>query len=169
MKLLFFKLIQVAIGCREYLRRVPSAKEWNALYTMAQKQTVAGVCFCGLQRLPNEQRACLPELLDFINYLHNVDQKVTLAAIDGINEEYKGLIDPLKKQVEHEAYVTSLIVAIYEAAIEANDYGAKLFLEGFIKEQEEEEKNARDMLDSFKMVEGEKVGVFMLNSEYGKR
>ena len=105
----------------------------------------------------------------FINYLHNVDQKVTLAAIDGINEEYKGLIDPLKKQVEHEACVTSLIVAIYEAAIEANDYGAKLFLEGFIKEQEEEEKNARDMLDSFKMVEGEKVGVFMLNSEYGKR
>ena len=63
MNLLFFELIQVAFGRREYLRRVPSAKEWNALYTMAQKQTVAGVCFCGLQRLPNEQRACLPELL----------------------------------------------------------------------------------------------------------
>ena len=63
MNLLFFELIQVALGRREYLRRVPSAKEWNALYTMAQKQTVAGVFFCGLQRLPNEQRACLPELL----------------------------------------------------------------------------------------------------------
>lgn len=27
------------------------------------KQAVAGMCFCGVQRLPKEQRACLPELL----------------------------------------------------------------------------------------------------------
>ena len=63
MKLLFFELIQVAIGRRDSLSRVPSANEWSALYRLALKQAVAGVCFCGLQRLPNEQRACLPELL----------------------------------------------------------------------------------------------------------
>ena len=60
---LFFELIQVAIGRRDALSRVPSAKEWCELYGLSVKQAVAGVCFCGVQRLPKEQRACLPELL----------------------------------------------------------------------------------------------------------
>ena len=60
---LFFELIQVAIGRRDALSRVPSAKEWCALYGLSVKQAVAGMCFCGVQRLPKEQRACLPELL----------------------------------------------------------------------------------------------------------
>ena len=63
MKTLFFELIQVAIGRHYVLSRVPSAKDWSALYGLSVKQAVAGVCFCGLQRLPNEQKACLPELL----------------------------------------------------------------------------------------------------------
>lgn len=60
---LFFELIQVSIGRRYVLSRVPSAKDWSALYGLSVKQAVAGVCFCGVQRLPKEQRACLPELL----------------------------------------------------------------------------------------------------------
>lgn len=57
---LFFELIQVAIGHRESLSRVPSAAEWNALYRMSQKQAVAGVCFCGVQQLPKEQLVEMP-------------------------------------------------------------------------------------------------------------
>ena len=60
---LFFELIQVAIDRCESLSRVPSADEWSALYGLSVKQAVAGVCFYGMQRLPKEQRACLPELL----------------------------------------------------------------------------------------------------------
>ena len=60
MNLLFFELIQVAIGRMDALSRVPSVEEWGALYGMSVKQAVAGVCFCGLQRLPKEQREELP-------------------------------------------------------------------------------------------------------------
>ena len=60
---LFYELIQVAIGRRVSLSRVPSAKDWSRLYALAEKQAVAGVCFCGVQRLPEEQRACLPDSL----------------------------------------------------------------------------------------------------------
>ena len=59
----FFELIQVAIGRRGALSHVPSAEEWSALYGLSVKQAVAGVCFCGVQRLAVEQRACLPALL----------------------------------------------------------------------------------------------------------
>ena len=57
---LFFELIQVAIGHRESLSRVPSAKEWQTLYAIAVKQAVAGVCFCGVQRLPKKQLVEMP-------------------------------------------------------------------------------------------------------------
>ena len=57
---LFFELIQVAICHRDSLSRVPSTAEWNALYGMAVKQAVAGVCFCGVQRLPKEQIVEMP-------------------------------------------------------------------------------------------------------------
>lgn len=55
MRNLFFELLQVAIGRKDSLSRVPSAQEWSALYGLAVKQALAGVCFCGVQRLPIEQ------------------------------------------------------------------------------------------------------------------
>ena len=57
---LFFELIQVAICHRDSLSCVPSTAEWSMLYGLAVKQTVSGVCFCGVQRLPKEQLANMP-------------------------------------------------------------------------------------------------------------
>lgn len=58
---LFFELIQVSIGRRDALSRVPSAKEWCELYGLSVKQALNGVCFCGAQRLANEQRKEMPK------------------------------------------------------------------------------------------------------------
>ena len=60
---LFFELIQVTIGRRNSLSRVPSSEEWSMLYNISVKQAVAGVCFCGLQRLPANQVSELPKRL----------------------------------------------------------------------------------------------------------
>ena len=60
---IFFDLLQVAIGRRDALSRVPSAKDWSVLYGLSVKQAVAGVCFCGVQRLAVDQRSCLPASL----------------------------------------------------------------------------------------------------------
>lgn len=62
-KNLFFELLQLSIGSRDALSHVPSAEEWMSLFRMAQKQSVVGVCFCGVQRLPNEQVEHLPKQL----------------------------------------------------------------------------------------------------------
>ena len=47
----FFELIRVAIGTRDSLSHIPKSKEWKALYDMAKKQSLVGVCFAALQRL----------------------------------------------------------------------------------------------------------------------
>lgn len=48
---LFYELVRVAIGTSESLSHTPSQKEWKAIYYMAMKQSLVGICFAGLRRL----------------------------------------------------------------------------------------------------------------------
>lgn len=58
---LFFELIQVSLGTRSCLSNIPSADEWGELYAMAKKQSLVGICFAAVQRLPENERP--PEML----------------------------------------------------------------------------------------------------------
>lgn len=64
---LFFRLIQNAVGTADgFGPVVPSAEEWSAMYREAQKQTLLGVCFAGVQRVCSahpEQAVSLPAAL----------------------------------------------------------------------------------------------------------
>lgn len=52
---LFFELLQVAVGNRDSLSGVPTAEEWEEIYEIAKKQTLVGIAFKGVERLPHEQ------------------------------------------------------------------------------------------------------------------
>ncbi len=56
MTTLFFELLQVAIGNKRELSQAPTAEEWQELYALAQKQTLVGIAFRGIEQLPAEQR-----------------------------------------------------------------------------------------------------------------
>ena len=53
---LFFELIRVATGMQNTLSRALSTIEWKQLYDMAKKQSLVGICFVSIQRLPSEMR-----------------------------------------------------------------------------------------------------------------
>lgn len=105
----------------------------------------------------------------FYQYMHNNDEKVTLEAIGKPNKTFTTLMDPLKDGLEHEKYVTSLINAIYDAAQAVKDFRTVQFLDWFIKEQGEEEKNAADMITKMELYGDDAKGLYMLNSELGGR
>lgn len=52
---LFFELVQVALGNREMLSRVPSVCEWDQIDSEAQRQAVSGIIVDGLDKLPEAQ------------------------------------------------------------------------------------------------------------------
>ena len=102
-------------------------------------------------------------------YLNNNDVVVTLEAIAKPDKEYTTLMDPLKAGLEHEKYVTSLINNIYAAAQEANDFRTTQFLDWFIKEQGEEEKNSKDLITKMELFGDDARSLYMLNSELAAR
>ena len=63
---LFIELIQVALGNRDKLSRIPSAVEWSALYEESIRQAVAGIAFEGVKKLPDTQRPPQKLLFEWI-------------------------------------------------------------------------------------------------------
>ena len=105
----------------------------------------------------------------FYKYMQNNSEKVTLGAIAKPDKEYVELIDPLKAAYEHEQYVTSLIHNLYAEAQKANDYRTVQFLDWFVKEQGEEEKNTSDLLTKMEIFGCDGKGLYMLDSELKAR
>ncbi len=98
-------------------------------------------------------------------YLIDNGIKVTFDKIDKPDKTFKNTVDPLKAGYEHEQYVTSLINNIYAEAAKISDYKTMQFLDWFIKEQGEEEKNADDMLKKFNLFGHDAKGLYALNQE----
>lgn len=98
-------------------------------------------------------------------YLIDNGISVTFDAIAKPEKDFKGHLEPLEAGLEHERYVTSLIQAIYSAAFEQRDFKTMQFLDWFVKEQVEEEKNADDLIKKMKLYASDSKGLYMLNQE----
>ena len=105
----------------------------------------------------------------FYTYLQNEDQTVTLEAIDKPEKEITCAMDVLKAGLEHEKYVTALINDIYGAAYDVRDFRTMQFLDWFVKEQGEEETNAKDLITKMELFGSDAKGLYMLNQELGAR
>ena len=104
-----------------------------------------------------------------LEYMQNNGEKVTLNAIAKPDKECSTLKDPLEFSLEHERYVTSLIHNIYDAAHAVKDYRTVQFLDWFVKEQGEEEKNAEDMVKKFELFGQDPKSLYMLDNEMSSR
>ena len=105
----------------------------------------------------------------FYTYLQNEDMKVTLEAIDKPEKNIECHMDVLKAGLEHELYVTSLINDIYAEAYRVHDFRTMQFLDWFIKEQGEEETNARDLITKMELFGSDPRSLYLLNEELAAR
>ena len=105
----------------------------------------------------------------FYQYLHNNSAKVALEAVAKPERKAADTMGILKAGQEHEIYVTSLIHNLYDAAQQSKDFRTLQFLDWFVKEQGEEEKNAEDLIQKMELFGSEAKGLYMLNSELAAR
>ena len=105
----------------------------------------------------------------FVQYLQNNGEKVTLEAIAKPDVELTSAKVVLEEGLKHEQYVTSLIHNIYDAAYSVKDFRTMQFLDWFVKEQGEEEKNTDDLVKKFQLFGSDAKGLYMLDAELGTR
>jgi ferritin len=75
----------------------------------------------------------------------------------------------MEKTLAHEQFVTKSINDIMDLAIAEKDHATKVLLDWYIKEQVEEEKNATENVQMFKMAGDNPTAMFMLDKELGVR
>jgi hypothetical protein len=75
---LFIELLQVSLGIRDCLSRVPSTKEWGDLFDESAKQAVSGIAFEGVKKLPDSQRPPQMLLFEWIGLSEQIRQQNTV-------------------------------------------------------------------------------------------
>lgn len=105
----------------------------------------------------------------FRTYLLNNDHKVTLLPVEAPEHDYTDFSKPLELSLSHERFVTASINNIYAAAMGEKDYRTTEFLNWFIKEQGEEEKNSSDLIKKFELFGHDAKGLYSLDQELAGR
>ncbi len=69
----------------------------------------------------------------------------------------------------HELKVSALINELMKLAKSENDYTTESLLKWYVDEQVEEEANALQIVEKFKMIKDSANGILMLDHELGER
>jgi ferritin len=105
----------------------------------------------------------------FITYMLNNDVKPELYDIKAPGKTFKNFREPADAAYIHEQAVTASINNIYAEAQKLKDFKTMQFLDWFVKEQGEEEKNTLDILKRYDLFGSDPRGLYLLDSELGTR
>jgi ferritin len=110
----------------------------------------------------DEERMHMLKLLRYVNERggHGIVPVIKAPA-----EKFKSLEAIFEDLLKHEIKVSAEINKIVDAALSERDYATHNFLQWYVQEQMEEERLARTVLDKFKLIGGDKGGLYMLDRE----
>lgn len=105
----------------------------------------------------------------FMTYLLNNNEKPVLQDVKAPNLPFHDFREPANAAFEHEKKVTLSINNIYEVAYEQKDFRTIQFLNWFVKEQGEEEKNTEDIVKKYDLFGMDSKGLYLIDSELATR
>jgi ferritin len=92
-----------------------------------------------------------------------------LEAIDKPPAKFSSPQNIFEETVKHEKKVTALINNLYDLSEKADDKASKVFLQWFITEQVEEEKERASILEKLKMIKPGSASLLMLDRALAQR
>ena len=107
--------------------------------------------------------------MKFFTFLLDRGGKPVLKRIDEPPAEFGTPAECFEQVLGHEQKVTGMIHNLVKLANDENDIASGPFLDWFVDEQVEEEKNASEILDQLKMVGDNPAALFMVDQMLGGR
>ena len=146
----------------------------NELYSAYQYLAMSAYCesmnlpgFAHWMRVQFQEE--MEHALKFYDFIQARRGRVLLRAIEQPVNDFHSPLEAFEQALEHEQKVTSQINDLYELAVSENDYASQTFLQWFVTEQVEEEKNVGDVVETLKMVGDQSEALFLLDRELSKR
>lgn len=107
--------------------------------------------------------------MKFYGFIHDRGGRVQLRALDQPPTEFGSVLGVFEQALAHERQISGLINQLYGLAAGEQDYASQAFLQGFVTEQVEEEKNVGSVVETLKMVGDRTDALLMLDRELGAR
>ena len=104
-----------------------------------------------------------------LNYLQSRGGRVLLAPIAAVETQWASPLAAFQHTLEHEGKVTAMINNLMALAVEEKDFALQSRLNWFVDEQVEEEENATDLVNKFRMVGDNGYGLYQLDQELAAR
>jgi ferritin len=146
----------------------------NELFSAYQYLSMAA--YCESEKLPGfaqwmraQAREETEHAMKFYDFILDRNGRVVLQRIDRPLVEFGSPLEVFEKALEHERRVTAMINDLYGLAARENDYASQTFLQWFVTEQVEEEKNAGDVVETLRMIGDKSEALFLLDWELGQR
>jgi ferritin len=94
---------------------------------------------------------------------------VRLEALDAPPPDFGSPRGAFERALAHEREVTAMIDALYALAVGRDDYASQVFLQWFVQEQVEEEKQAVELVGVLTTIGEDPASLFVLDRELGAR
>jgi ferritin len=107
--------------------------------------------------------------MKMFNYILDQGGKVTLATLDAPPPVFKSVLDMFEKTLAHELTVTRSIHNLVDLAMGEKDHASTIFLQWYVTEQVEEEKNDNEILQKLRFTKSDPMAVYLLDKEIGTR
>jgi ferritin len=107
--------------------------------------------------------------MKFFEYLQDQGNDVTLGAIEKPEGKYTTALSLYEAALKHEQFITKSINDLMDLAIAEKDNASKTFLDWYVTEQVEEEKNATEIIQTLKMIGDNTAALYLYDKELAGR
>jgi len=142
-----------------------SAYLYLSMNTYFESENMQG--FANWMRIQAQEE--LTHAMKIYDFLNDRGGKVTLTTIDQPPTQWDSTLAVFNATYEHEQKVTSLINNLVNLANQEKDHATNSFLQWFVTEQVEEEKNAADIVSKLKLIEKSPQAIFMMDKDMAQR
>lgn len=142
----------------------------SAYQYLAMAAYLESTSFPGAARWMREQaQEELMHAMRFYDFIADRNGRVTLQTIEAPRAQFSSILECFEAALENEQRVTSDIIGLHELAVTQKDYVSHSFIQEFLTEQVEEEKNASRIVDMLRMAGTQGHALLMVDQQLAQR
>ena len=106
--------------------------------------------------------------LKIFKYITEVGGTAITPTVESVQQDFTSFKEVFETALQNEIFVTNSIHRIVGKCRQENDFATEEFMMWYVKEQREEERNARRALELIDLIEESGTGKFVLDKEIAK-